>query len=57
MVKHELRVGSTIKIGETVVRLDYKSGQRVVLVIDAPSEVRIEVPDRIKMHEDRQKST
>lgn len=41
MVKHELRVGATIQIGEAVIRLDHKSGQRVCLVIDAPSDVPI----------------
>lgn len=41
MVKHTLRVGSTIEIGDIKIRLDHKSGQCVALVIDAPSDVKI----------------
>lgn len=44
MVKHDLRVGTTIEIGGTKIRLDHKSGQRVSLVIDAPSDVEIKLP-------------
>ena len=46
MVKHELRVGSTIEIGQVKIRLDQKSGQRVSLVIDAPSDVKIITPKK-----------
>ena len=41
MVKHTLRVGNTIEIGDIKIRLDHKSGQCVALVIDAPSDVKI----------------
>lgn len=51
MVKHDLRVGATIEIGGVKVRLDHKSGQRVCLVIDAPSDVEIKLPSKA---EDRQ---
>lgn len=44
MVKHDLRVGTTIEIGGAKIRLDHKSGQRVSLVIDAPSDVEIKLP-------------
>ena len=41
MVKHTLRVGNTIEIGDIKIRLDHKSGQCVALVIDAPTDVKI----------------
>lgn len=41
MVKHTLRVGNTIEIGNVKIRLDHKSGRCVALVIDAPSDVKI----------------
>lgn len=46
MVKHDLRVGTTIEIGGTKIRLEHKSGQRVSLVIDAPSNVEIKLPSK-----------
>ena len=54
MVKHTLRVGNTIEIGDIKIRLDHKSGQCVALVIDAPSDVKIKADgkdgysDRVK---------
>lgn len=46
MVKHDLRVGTTIEIGTAKIRLEHKSGQRVSLVIDAPSDVEIKLPGK-----------
>lgn len=56
MVKHDLRVGATIEIGDIKIRLDHKTGQRVSLVIDAPSEVRIKLPAKEKDQKIKQKS-
>jgi len=47
MVKCDLRVGTTIEIGSVKIRLDHKSGQRVSLVIDAPSEIQIKLPPKV----------
>lgn len=46
MVKHDLRVGTTIEIGDTKIRLEHKSGQRVSLIIDAPADVPIKLPEK-----------
>ena len=46
MVKHDLRVGTTIEIGDIKIRLDHKSGQRVSLIIDAPADVPIKLPEK-----------
>lgn len=54
MVKHDLRVGTTIEIGDVKIRLDHKSGQRVSLVIDAPSDVQIKMPDKDDRAKDNQ---
>lgn len=54
MVKHDLRVGATIEIGSVKVRLDHKSGQRVSLVIDAPSDVEIKLPGKGDSKQDDQ---
>jgi len=56
MVKHDLRVGATIEIGDVKIRLDHKTGQRVSLVIDAPSDVRIKLPNKEKDQESKQKT-
>lgn len=47
MVKHDLRVGSVIQIGDAMVRLDHKSGRQVCLVIDAPDTVKIKRHENI----------
>lgn len=52
MVKHDLRVGATIEIGGVKIRLDHKSGQRVSLVIDAPSDVEIKLPVKAEEQQD-----
>lgn len=36
-----LNLGDEIRIGEAVVKLEYRSGQRVGLKIDAPREVDV----------------
>lgn len=54
MVKHDLRVGATIEIGSAKIRLEYKSGQRVSLVIDAPSDVEIKLPGKDDRAKDNQ---
>ncbi len=46
MVKHDLRVGTTIEIGDAKIRLEHKSGQRVSLIIDAPADVPIKLPEK-----------
>lgn len=46
MVKHVIRVGEVIEIGSVKIRLDHKSGQCVSLVIDAPSDVKINIPSK-----------
>ena len=46
MVKHDLRVGTTIEIGDAKIRLEHKSGQRVSLIIDAPADVPIKLPKK-----------
>lgn len=48
MVKHDLRVGATIEIGDIKIRLDHKAGQRVSLIIDAPTEIKIKLPNKSK---------
>lgn len=50
MVKHDLRVGTTIEIGDTKIRLEHKSGQRVSLIIDAPADVPIKLPEKSEIH-------
>jgi len=52
MVKHDLRVGTTIEIGDTKIRLERKSGQRVSLIIDAPADVPIKLPEKLKNTQD-----
>lgn len=54
MVKHDLRVGTTIEIGGAKIRLEHKSGQRVSLVIDAPSDVEIKLPGKDACAKDNQ---
>lgn len=54
MVKHDLRVGTTIEIGGAKIRLEHKSGQRVSLVIDAPSNVEIKLPGKEPCAKDNQ---
>ena len=46
MVKHDLRVGTTIEIGDAKIRLEHKSGQRVSLIIDAPADMPIKLPEK-----------
>jgi sRNA-binding carbon storage regulator CsrA len=48
MVKHSLRIGTTIEIGDVKIRLDHKAGQQVSLVIDAPSDIKIKLPPKSK---------
>ena len=50
MVKHDLLVGTTIEIGDIKIRLDHKSGQRVSLIIDAPADVPIKLPEKSEIH-------
>ena len=52
MVKHDLRIGTTIEIGDTKIRLEHKSGQRVSLIIDAPADVPIKLPEKLKNTQD-----
>ena len=52
MVKHDLRVGTTIEIGDIKIRLDHKSGQRVSLIIDAPADAPIKLPEKLKNTQD-----
>lgn len=42
MLKIDILPGETLKIGEVVVKLVHKSGQRACLVIDAPKSVEIQ---------------
>lgn len=42
MLKIDVRVGETIKVGDALIRVAEKSGQLASLVIDAPKSVKIE---------------
>ncbi len=44
MLKHDLKLGDTIEIGDTKIRMIRKSGQQCTLIIDAPSDVVIKLP-------------
>lgn len=43
----ELRDGDVLQIGDATVRLKHKSGQRALLIIDAPRSLTITPPNRI----------
>ncbi len=46
MLKHDLKMGDTIQIGPTKIRISKKSGQICTLVIDAPADVVITLPPK-----------
>lgn len=46
MLKHDLKMGETIQIGATKVRISKKSGQICTLIIDAPDDVVITLPPK-----------
>ncbi len=44
MIKHDLKLGEELWIGETRITLKRKSGQVASLIIDAPKSVTVRTP-------------
>lgn len=52
MIKHDLKVGEEIWIGDTKVMLRHKSGRICSIVIDAPADVKIRTPKSIRKEQE-----
>lgn len=52
MIKHDLKVGEEIWIGDTRITLKRKSGQVCSLIIDAPEAVKIKTPKSIRREQE-----
>lgn len=52
MIKHDLKIGDDVWVGDTKISLRRKSGQVVSLVIDAPADVKIRTSKSIRKEQE-----
>lgn len=48
MIRRVLKPGDLLIVGETVIRMEHKSGKCCVLVIDAPSGMQVHTSQQLK---------